>query len=292
MEKSKKTPHYKMRILSGFTTLVLLVAVVGCLAIVLQSISQGYVQFFGHSLFRVVTGSMEPTIPIGSILVAQETPIDEVAVDDFVCFRSTNPGSAGMIVTHRVVSVYDTPDGVRCLRTKGDANLSVDANPVTQSYLIGRIIWRPGDGSTMAVIVEFITGEMGFLACVILPVLLIAVWIFRDAAKNLRKEIQQVEESLDRKAAEKKPAMTAEEYQAMMLRLEEEVRKEMEQDAQAHSADDTESAEETDDAVEEADAVAAETDGIVAEAEGIVEESDGAVADAPYSETTDAGNEG
>lgn len=239
MEKSKKTPHYKMRILSGFTTLVLLVAVVGCLFVVLQSISQGYVRFFGHSLFRVVTGSMEPTIPIGSILVAQETPIEEIAVDDFVCFRSTNPGSGGMIVTHRVVGVYDTPDGVRCLRTKGDGNLSVDVNPVTEGYLIGRVIWHTGDGSTMAGIIQFITGEYGFLACIILPVLLIAVWIFRDAAKNLRKEIRQVEEALDRKAKPEKPAMTAEEYQEMELRLREEVRKEMERDAQAHSADDT-----------------------------------------------------
>ena len=102
----------------------------------------------------------------------------------------------------------------------------------------------------MASIVQFITGEVGFLACVILPVLLIAVWIFRDAAKNLKKEIQQVEETLDRKAQPEKPTMTAEEYQAMELRLREEMRKEMEQDAQAHSADDTTSAEESDGVVE------------------------------------------
>ena len=148
------------------------------------------------------------------------------------------------------MDVYDTPDGVRCLRTKGDANLSVDANPVTETSLIGRVIWRTGDGSAMARFVEFITGEFGFLACIVLPVLLIAVWIFGDAAKNLRKEMQQVEEALDRKAAPKKPAMTAEEYQAMVLRLREEVRKEMEQDAQAHSADDTESVEESDGTVD------------------------------------------
>ena len=238
MEKSKKPPHYKARILSGFTTLLLLVAVVACLFIVLQSMSQGYVQFFGNSLFRVVTGSMEPTIPIGTILLAQDTPIEEIQTDDIVCFRSTNPGSSGMIVTHRVVGVYDTPDGIRCLRTKGDNNLSVDANPVTTSNLIGRIVWHTGDKSTMAGIINFVTGEYGFLACIILPVLLIAVWIFSDAAKNLKKEIKQVEARLDREEKEAKAAaMTPEEYEQMVSRLRNEVRKEMEQDAQAHSTD-------------------------------------------------------
>lgn len=247
MEKSKKAPHYKMRILSGFTTLLLLVAVVGCLSIMLQSMSQGYVQFFGHSLFRVVTGSMEPTIPVGTILLAQDTSIEEIATDDIVCFRSTNPGSSGMIVTHRVVGVYDTPDGVRCLRTKGDNNLSVDANPVTQTNLIGRVVRHTGDGSTMAGIINFLTGEYGFLACIVLPVLLVAVWIFRDAAKNLKKEIKRVEERLE--ADEKKqssPVTPPETYEQMVNRVRNEVRKEMEQDAQAHSTDGTPPVEQSD----------------------------------------------
>ena len=255
MEKSKKPQHFKVRILSGFTTLLLLVAVVVCLVIMLQSMSQGYVQLFGHSLFRVVTGSMEPTIPIGSILVSQDVPIEEIEKDDVVCFRSTNPGSGGMIVTHRVVGVYDTPDGIRCLRTKGDNNLSVDINPVTQHYLIGRIIWHTGDGSTMAGIIQFITGEYGFLACIVLPVLLVAVWIFRDAAKNLKKEIRQVEKRLEKDAKTNRNnhgGMTPEEYAQMTLRVREEVRKEMERDAQAHTADGQPSVEQPDGAAAEA----------------------------------------
>lgn len=237
MEKSKKPPRYKARIISGFTTLLLLLAVVFCLFITIQSMSQGYVQFFGHSLFRVVTGSMEPAIPVGTILLAQETPVEEIQVDDIVCFRSTNPGSSGMIVTHRVVGVYDTPDDIRCLRTKGDNNLSVDANPVTEQYLIGRIIWHTGDGSIMAGFISFITGENGFFVCLILPVLLIAAWIFRDAAKNLKREMLKVKESLEQQESVPAAFITApEEYDQMVLRVREEVRKEMEQDARSYHA--------------------------------------------------------
>ena len=236
MEKSKNPHRIKARMLSGFTTLLLLVAVVICLSVVLQSMSHGYVSVFGTSLFRVVTGSMEPTIPVDAVLLAREVDIQEVRENEIVCFVSTNPGSSGVVVTHRVVGVYDTPDGVRCLRTKGDHNLSVDVNPVTQQNLIGRVVWHTGDESMMAKIVSFLTGEYGFLACIVLPVLLIAVWIFRDAAKSIKKEIQSVEERLQRdERARRKPqapALTDAEYEEMVQRIKNEVRKEMEQHAE------------------------------------------------------------
>jgi hypothetical protein len=155
-----------------------------------------------------------------------------VEADDIVCFRSTNPGSEGMIVTHRVMGVYETPDGVRCLRTKGDDNPSMDITPVTQANLIGLIVRHTGDGNKMAGIINFLTGDFGFMACVVLPVLLVAVWIFRDAAKNLKKEIQSVEAQLDEQEKQNPSAvpsqLTEEEYQQLYERVKNEVRKEME----------------------------------------------------------------
>ena len=227
MEKSKKKPQrYKRRIISGFTTLILLVAVVGCLYIVLQSMSNGYVRCGNTSLFRVVTGSMEPTIPIDAVLVAKETKIESIKKGDIVCFRSTNPGSEGMIVTHRVVGTYTAPDSTYCLQTKGDnkeTNPTVDQTPVTKENLIGRVTWHTGDGSTMAKMINFLTGDLGFLACIVLPVLLVAVWVFRDATKNLKAEIQNVEKRLDQH----------EDTARLYAEIEQEVRKEMEQHAQA-----------------------------------------------------------
>lgn len=237
----KKRHRYKARVISGFTTLLLLVAVVLCLFVVVQSMSHGYVRLGGYSLFRVVTGSMEPSIPIGTVLLAQEIPIEEVEKEDVVCFRSTNPGSEGMIVTHRVMGVYDTPDGIRCLRTKGDHNPSMDIDPVTQANLIGLVIRHTGEGNKMAGLINFLTGDFGFLACIVLPVLLVAVWIFRDASKNLKKEIENVEARLEEQEKAKKAneaaAMTEAEYQQLYEQIKDEVRKEMEQDAQNDAGD-------------------------------------------------------
>lgn len=243
MEKAHKQPrNLKTRLISGFTTLLLLLAVVGCLFVVLQSLSKGYVEIGGSSVFRVVTGSMEPHIPVGALLVSRQADIDQIQEDDIVCFRSKEPGLQGMIITHRVVRVLTAPDGSPMLQTQGDSNLVVDVHYVTDDNLIGRVIWHTGDESVMAGMIQFLTGDFGFLACVVLPVILVAVWIFRDAAKSLRKEILRVEQQLEQKeSVGGEKTLTEEEYAQLYHQLEEEVRKEMEQHAE-QSVEDSESA--------------------------------------------------
>ncbi len=223
----------KTRLLSGLTTLLLLVALVACVFFTLQSLSVGHVSFGGVSMFRVVTGSMEPEISVGALLAAQKVDIDDVAVKDVVCFRAEASGVGRVIITHRVVGIQQLPNGNTVLQTKGDANLTEDAQYVTQAQLIGRVIWHTGDGSTMAQILQFLTSDFGFLACILLPVVLIAIWICKDAIKSMKKAVADVEQQLQEQEQKAKQAarLSKEEYDKMYDRLAEEVRKELEQDA-------------------------------------------------------------
>ena len=84
-EKKQKTSVKAVNIL---VTVALVLAVILCFTVVTQVLSHGYVTLFGHSLFRVVTGSMEPEIPVGAILVSRETDITELRIGDIVCFFS------------------------------------------------------------------------------------------------------------------------------------------------------------------------------------------------------------
>ncbi len=70
---------------------------------------------FGYQVYRVETESMEPTLPVGSILLSQKmTEATRSEIGDVVTFHYN-----GSFVTHRVVEAY-TDDGVPCYRTKGD----------------------------------------------------------------------------------------------------------------------------------------------------------------------------
>ncbi len=230
--QEKMKTGIKIRLISGFTTLLLIFSIAGCLFLTLQSLSKGYVSLGGTSLFRVVTGSMEPAIPVGSLLVSKKTDIKTIDVNDIVCFHSEEQSIRGMIITHRVINTYKTPNGNLVLQTKGDANLTADIDYVSQDNLIGRVIWHTGDGSNMARILNFLTSDFGFIACIILPVILIAVWIFRDAIKNMKKVIADAEAKLNSVNKETNSLISKEEYNEIYNKIKEEVRKELEQNAE------------------------------------------------------------
>lgn len=92
----------------------------------------------GRSMYRILTGSMEPTFRAGDYVIARETDPASLAAGDIVVFISEAPGSEGEIVLHRIVSIE--PDGR--LVTRGDANPLKDTTSVDPSRLLGRVSRR------------------------------------------------------------------------------------------------------------------------------------------------------
>lgn len=86
----------------------------------------------GMKSLAVLSGSMEPGIPVGSIVYVEEIEPSALQVDDVVTYSI----GGNTMVTHRVVEV-DLDN--QTLITKGDANDVVDANPVAFSQVVGKM---------------------------------------------------------------------------------------------------------------------------------------------------------
>ena len=105
------------------TTLVLVLAVVVAALVVLPSL-------FGFDRYVINGGSMEPTIPKGSVVYSKPVAAEELEVGDIITYRP--PASSGVdeLVTHRIVektartNVNGKVEDV--FRTQGDANDSPD----------------------------------------------------------------------------------------------------------------------------------------------------------------------
>lgn len=229
MKSKESLIKLQKKIGSVLSTLALVIAVVFCLTVVTQVSQNGYVQIGGFSLFRVITGSMEPTISVGSLLVCQETSIEEIEVGDIICFRSLNPQIMDKVITHRVVEITESGTGERLLETKGDANLSADGEFVTQSNLIGRVNHYSEDSNIMASFVNILTDKIGFLILILFPTLLIAGFILQACVSNMRRDIERVLEEKKRKEEEENQLYTPEEYAAMLDRLKNELFEELKQ---------------------------------------------------------------
>ncbi|MCH5191516.1 MAG: signal peptidase I [Oscillospiraceae bacterium] len=106
-------------------TLILLAIIASCLLIVVP-------QFKDYHVYHVVSGSMTPEIPIGSIVYVQSTAPEDIQTDDIIAFRSGDS-----VITHRVVTNH-LVEGE--FTTKGDANEVEDANRVDYDELIGKVV--------------------------------------------------------------------------------------------------------------------------------------------------------
>ena len=77
----------------------------------------------GLSANVMVTGSMEPKIGVGSLLLYERVPPESLRRGDVISFAK--PGADGAVTTHRIVDI-GSRDGKPVFRTKGDNNPVVD----------------------------------------------------------------------------------------------------------------------------------------------------------------------
>jgi signal peptidase I len=219
--------------ISVVLTVVLALTVGLCLYIVIQVMSRGYANLGGFMMFRVVTGSMEPTIPTGALLIAREVDIASIKLDDIVCFRTQVSEIWGKIVTHRVVGLMQSEAGSILLETKGDANLVSDIFFVDQSNLIGKVVWYTGDKNAFASLISIITNKNIFLGCIVFPTLVISGLILKDSVAGIRKDMMLMLEEARRMEQVQVPevdpvsSMTQEEYNEMYERIRAELMEEL-----------------------------------------------------------------
>ena len=91
-------------------------------------------RMLGYELYTVVSGSMEPAIPTGSLVYVERTDPAQIEEGDVIAFYGVQDGRS--VITHRVVT-NSTVMGE--FITKGDANEEKDMSPIPYSHFIGRV---------------------------------------------------------------------------------------------------------------------------------------------------------
>ena len=120
----------------------------------------------GHHLEQVVTGSMTPTIPVGSLVVTQSVPVSQLQVGDVMVFP--NPYDSSETIIHRIVWLSHNQQGDVLVKTKGDANSLPDNWEISRSENAeaDQVIWiMPGVGTAAAWLQK--VGVWGLIALLI-----------------------------------------------------------------------------------------------------------------------------
>ena len=131
---------------------------------------------FGIQSFIVASGSMEPTLPVGSVVFTQK--MASYNKGDVIAYKQGD-----VSVTHRIVKVTKN-NGVPNFQTKGDANKTADQNKITSKEIIGKqFAFIPVLGKFMV----FAKTLPGFIIFVILPALLFISFEMATVLRELDK---------------------------------------------------------------------------------------------------------
>lgn len=127
-----------------------------------------YTWLMGWTLQAVLTDSMAPTYPAGSLLVVEQ--IDASDVEPGMAVMYADPAKPNRLVTHRVVS-RATGDELAFI-TRGDANATNDPLPVPARAVRGHVQW---DISHAGTVLAWLAWPRNLIFLVGLPALLLVV---------------------------------------------------------------------------------------------------------------------
>jgi len=138
----------------------------------LKLFGKRYINFFGYTIFQVVTGSMEPTIKTSDIIIVKLTK--EVSENDIITFKADNN-----FITHRIIK----KDNEQII-TKGDANNTEDL-PITDDAVVGKVIYI---FTNVAVWIK-VFKDPKVVIVLIISIIIIKIMFFKDEKiKNSEEE--------------------------------------------------------------------------------------------------------
>ena len=154
-------------ICSALGTALLIILIVLCIPFTLPKV-------LNYQAYTVVSGSMEPVIPVGSLVYVKEIPPQEAAAGEVIAYYGSRDNN--VIITHRVL---ENRVIMGQFITKGDANQTEDMNPVKYDHFIGKVTVCIPHGGIAAQILTSWNGKLaagGMICVAMLLHLLAAVW--------------------------------------------------------------------------------------------------------------------
>jgi len=138
----------------------------------------------------VKSGSMEPNIPTGSLVVVK--PSSSYGIGDVITFGADT--KTEIPTTHRIIGFEADDAGRTGFRTKGDANEDPDTNLVRAGEVIGKVAFHV---PYVGFVLDFARQPLGFALLIGVPAALIileeGITIVKEVKANVRRRKRKEE---------------------------------------------------------------------------------------------------
>lgn len=130
-EKNEKAFLKPLKTIGKIANIIIWTITVIILLLLLVTVASNKTDVFGHRLYLIMSGSMEPTIKIKDAIITRYEA--EPKEGDIIAFENGNA-----ITVHRITKVYTEGDN-RLYQTKGDNNNAEDQGLVQKSQIKGTV---------------------------------------------------------------------------------------------------------------------------------------------------------
>ena len=174
-------------ILKTISNLIVIIAI--SLAILLVGL-----KFLGFQIYTVVSGSMEPTYHVGSLIYVKKVDPNTLKVKDPITFKLGD----NTIATHRIVEIVHDEENPKeyKFRTQGDANEDVDANLVEPNKVLGKALFTV---PYLGYLATYIQSYPGNIVAICTAIALLIVVIIIDMLIDDKKEPEKEESKTKKK---------------------------------------------------------------------------------------------
>ncbi|WP_175420375.1 signal peptidase I [Rhodococcus sp. SGAir0479] len=169
----RTTAWWWVRSIVSWTLLIAMIAVLA-MTIAVPRIT-------GSTPYTVLTGSMEPTYPPGTLVVVKSADPASLGPGDAVTYQWESGKTA--VVTHRITEVEYAEDGELQFVTQGDANPMPDERPVVPEQIRGKVWYAI---PYLGYVNNFVTGKQRSILLIALVggLLAYAAYMFASAARD------------------------------------------------------------------------------------------------------------
>lgn len=145
----------------------------------------------GGTPYAVLTDSMEPRYPAGTLVVTRPVAPAELRAGDVITYQLASGEST--VATHRITATSVNLAGEYVFRTKGDANAAVDPAPVQQVQVRGKLWYSV---PLLGHLSNVLTGPQRHVGTIVAAVLLLgyAGYMFLGAARDRHRRRHEHQE--------------------------------------------------------------------------------------------------
>jgi signal peptidase I len=199
-----------MKVLKTLGQVVLFVILI--FFILLNILSMNNKSLFGFRIYRVISGSMQPALQIGDVIIIKKA--NNYAEKDIITYDN------GLTtITHRIKSINGDE-----IITEGDANDAPD-KPITKDRILGKYFFRI---STFSVFSIMLTGKTIYLIMVLVLFAILLFAISDRVTRNLeyrRNNFKKVIKEKENKEQKKKMPKKKDEMEILAEKLHKETLK-------------------------------------------------------------------